>query len=455
MQVTKIALACALACAGTSAQAAVLSATNVIYISGASAQTPGLAKSMGAFCNTVVDTYVDDQDGKQAFVYSCSSAKATSGLTAGSSFIVVKSDAGGSANGVAPVVNLTNIKFPDINNCSATVTAGYNANNTVGTVAGSCAYSVAGVNKVPQVGLTDVPAAVWKARGQFTPVAGALYTTKAGFAGQGFGVAVSPLLYTALQNDQIAGGLLAATCTGVATAGDCQPSISKAQYANIVAANPGSPYQQNWNALLPHLPAGTVTGPVTLERRTSTSGTQASSDVYFLDAPCKSLTAMGGALGPATAGTYDAFGVISTDPTYSGIPAFVVVENSSTGNVKAALGAGYTIGVMSLENAQPASGWKWVKLNGVSPNLNTNQKSTTVDGLYDFAYETEMLYRNDAVVAAKNVANALVTEMGNGANLAVFPGLYADPASGAAYVAGQTHKGSRGNNVCQNHLMYF
>lgn len=454
MQVKHIVLAVAAAIAAPSAMAASLTATNVIYISGASAQTPGLAKSIGNFCNTTVSTYTDDKDGKQGYAYVCSSAKATSGLTAGSSFIVVKLDAGGSANGVAPVVNLTTLPFPDIANCSATVIAGYNASNTVGTVAGSCAYNLAPVAKQAQLGLSDVPASVWKARGQFTPVTTA-YTTAAGFAGQGFGIAVSPLLYTALQNDQIAGGSLASTCTGVTTAGACQPSISKAQYANIVASNPGSVYQQNWAAMLPNTVSDpALTAVVTLARRTASSGTQASSDVYFLNAPCETLTAMGGSLAPIGAGTYDAAGVLSTAVGYSGIPAFVVSEESSTGNVKTKLATGYAIGVMSLENAQGTT-WKWLKLNGVSPNVDATQKATTVNGLYDFAYETEMIYRNDAVATTKSLATALVNELGNGANLATFSGIYADPLSGAAYVAGQTHKGSRGNNVCQSHVMFF
>ena len=460
MQIKHIAAAVAAALVAPAAMAASISATNIVYVSGATAQTPALAKSAQAFCNSTVLTYTDATDGKSGFAYLCSNAKSTSGFAVSSTFLIVKNE-GGSSQGVAPVVNKTSVTFLDITSCTNTTAmiAGSNTSDIVGTFSGTCANTA---SLVPQVGFSDVPAAVWTARGAFTPSTTA-YTNVAGFAGQGFGVAASASLYTALQQDQVNAGFLAAGCVNSTTLA-CQPSISKEQYAAIVTNSPGNEYQVDWSSLLNHSTLGganlpAATDVVSLCRRSNGSGTQASSDIYFLNTPCEANTKFGGAAVAIGAGVYDAAGTPSTDTAnYSGTAAFHVQELGSTGAVKTCLLSStepYALGVMSLENAQPATGWKWLRINGATPNADTFQKATVVDGSYDFAFETEMLYRNDVAANAKAFATKVVAELGNGANLSSFYGVYADPTSGATFVAGQTHKGSRGNNVCAAHILSY
>src|SRR5450830_1268858 len=224
MKVKNIVLAVAAAIATPSAFAANLvttaptvAASNIFYISGASAQTPGLAKAVGKFCTSGLVTYVDSVDGKTAFVYKCGVANtATSGLSG--AFIVVKTDAGGSYYGVGPVISQTVQKFPDITNVTVGATpATTNLSDVAGVLTGTAEFTT-GANVKPQIGLSDVSAAIWRARGVSFPTVG--FTEVAGFAGQGFGVVVSSALYALLQADQGTTG---------------QPSISSTNYANLVS----------------------------------------------------------------------------------------------------------------------------------------------------------------------------------------------------------------------------
>lgn len=443
MKFNRIALAIAAVLVAPSAFAADLTtgvaASNIFWIGGASAQTPGLAKAMNKFCSTTVDSYLDNVDGKSAVIWKCATANtATSGLTG--AFIVSKVDAGGSFAGVGPVANHTTMKFPDPTNVTAgAVVAGSNlALTATGTAAGQANYSV-GVLKFPQMALSDVGVNVWRARGQSIPSTG--FTVNPIFAGQGFGVMVSPSLYAALQADQ---GLTSTQ----------QPSISKTQYANLVTNTTGAVL-----GLFPHtatLPAAAST--LRISRRSDTSGTQAASDVYFLNNPCNKATKLGGALNAAAGGT------VFTDAA-SGTVVTVVAE-SSTGNVKSNVGgnAGYAIGVVSLENAESGlGGGKYVAINGASPTIyggvaDTTQKLSVINGLYDFAFESQMITNDIETPAggtAQNLADRIVKDQGDGANLTTSTGLYADPNNALlAYVTGQTSNYTRAGNECSP-LSYF
>ena len=490
MKINKIALAVALAFSAPLAFAntvgidlttagspgGVVAASNIFYISGATAQTPGLAAVVQKFCSTTVDTYVDTTDGNSGFIYKCSSANnATSGLTG--AFIVDKLDDGSGA-GTLPVIQQTAKTWPDLYNVitAGTPIVGYNAADVVGNLAGTAPIQLAGI--AGQIGLSDVSSDIWRQRAVAVPAA-STFTRDTKFAGQAFGVAVSDALYTVMQNDQ---GLTAANLGHTPTAWEAQPSIGVEQYAALIT---GTALTQPavWQKLTPNtVKAGSASiaalpSTLKLARRSAGSGTTAAGEAYFLNTPCESLTTLGGALVPRAAGTYSD---TSLTATASHTTSFVVESEASSGIVKdrlagiAGIGTGnntYVIGVLSLENLQPAndttvtSDWKYLKIAGVSPNYSVNgtldltQKLSAVNGTYDFAYEVEMI-SNTATIAANSTLAAfktkLIAEFANGNNLTASPGVYADPNSaGLNKLEGQTNHYSRGNNPCQRHTIVW
>jgi hypothetical protein len=467
MKVKSIVLAVVSALTATSALAADLTsgvpAGNIYYIGGASAQTPGIAKTLTAFCNAGAMTTYADSTGKNDYAFACSNAKATTTATAanpsgvsttfaaGAKFLVIKMDEGGSFNGVGPVATASNITasgynlptFIDATNCPGTAVT--IPSSVLGTTVngGLCNKDVA--QRHPQFGFSDVPKSIWAKRGQLLAADDANLTQVSGFAGQGFGVVVSSALYAALQADQ---GL----------ASTVQPSISSNQYASIAQAG-GALSTVNsavWDILLPKsaaaaaagtfvattaIPAWPPAATLTLARRVTTSGTQAASDVYFLNAPCETGTALGGGKVASAAGTYVDSG------NYASTVNFVVKEESGTGGVKTDVASGWTLGVISLENAQSGltGGAKYVALNGINPVVDALQKQNSVNGTYDFAYETEMVLPKGVAIP---FAQALVKDMGDGSN-GLIAGLYTDPANAAgALVEGETNHYTRSGNAC-------
>ena len=449
MKLKQIALAVGVAVAAPAAFAAYpvdisagVPASNIIYISGASAQTATLGGVVAAQCNVAPTTYKDDKGGKDMIIYSCSNAKATSGYAAGSKFIVVKRDTNGSYDGVGPVINLTNLDWADITKCDDTA-------KTCAVTGGS--HAGASVTRAPHAGLSDVEINVWKGRGQFNASTSA-YTETTGFAGQAFGVVVTEALYTAMQAYQKTTGELPASCVaGDFTTGSCQPNISKAQYVSIVSQSGG--YHTDWSPIVGAAGAGKA---VNLCRRVSTSGTQASSDLFFLNSPCGATAINAGALAVATAADGDGVN-------------FIVSEGSGTGNVKTCLttanaAGNFAIGVVSMENVA-AAGWKFVKLNGVSPNFKADgtadakQRQNAVDGKYEFTFEPTTVWRNDLDAAHKTFMNQVIAYLSDPTltNLTGFyqlPGTF-DNATYPSQVAKGVRSANGGANSCQALQLFF
>lgn len=441
-------------------------AANVFYISGASAQTPGLAKTLVAFCAGTVETYSVGTSASNSFIYYCPSAKATTtsavstGFTAGAKFLVAKMDQGGSFNGVAPVAPTGSLAgfpaFGNINSCTTSTTVALNAGVIAGTYAGNCANGTAGAIR-PQIGLSDVPKSIWAGRGQLNATDNANLNAIGGFAGQGFGVAVSKALLNDLQRDQ---GLV------VDGAGQANvPSLSTNQYAALVQAKADGGV---WDILFPNSAKAVAAGnaaltaawppasTLTLHRRQNTSGTQASSDAYFLNNPCLSSSTLGGAIAPtAGSATADTAATYADTAFYTSTVNFLVNERSSTGNVRTGLAAaGYALGVLSLENleANIGGGAKYVKLDGVSPTVDAVQKANLVNGSYDFAYELELLTAKPAAANVAALATALSKELANG-NVGI-AGLYSDPNAGFL-IEGETNHYTRGNNACRKATWFW
>lgn len=164
------------------------------------------------------------------------------------------------------------------------------------------------------------------------------------------------------------------------------PNISSGQYAAIISTGGGN---ASWGTLLPN-----TTNPVILARRVDTSGTQSSSNAFFLRNPCAS--GIGAQLPPRT-----------RLDTVAGI--IDVIEGSGTGNVKTALTVAsnntdltktYAIGVMSAENnwrtdSAASAGYRFLKIDGVHPELGDteNARVTGANGNYKFVMELKEFVR--------------------------------------------------------------
>lgn len=274
--------------------------------------------------------------------------------------------------------------------------------------------------------------------------------------GQVFGVAVSTNLYRALQ-----------TAQGINVAADPNfdpvnaPNITTQQYTSIAAL--GSGYQADWSPILGAAGAGKA---VHLARRVPTSGTQGSSNIHFMKNPC--ALGVAGQLEPATAA--------------DSIPgAFVVTENSGTGNVKdtitAANAAGnFAIGVVSLENdwrteGAGRNGYRFVKLDSVHPEAGSAQgtnsngtvyytaRKTAIDGQYGLYMELRQFVANPTAQTGSYgavVIPEITAALAAPTSCADTPrGLTISPLAGSSCGFDVVAKGTRFGNNCKAVQMFF
>lgn len=253
--------------------------------------------------------------------------------------------------------------------------------------------------------------------------------------GQVFGVAVSIPLYRALQAAQGLSDVNASTFDPVNA-----PNITKTQYVTIVTQ--GGAANGDWTPIL-----GTASAQkVIVERRVPTSGSQASSNAFFLQNPC--ATGASANLVPASAA--DTAG------------SYLVRENSGSGNVKTNLtnasnatvasGNQFAIGVLSTENnwrtdSAASAGYRYVKVEGVHPELGDteNARVTATNGQYAFHMELKSFVRNNysGVPAKTAFENSVVGLIGaalanpQAAACTVFPrGLTLNPLAGSVCTVG-------------------
>lgn len=287
--------------------------------------------------------------------------------------------------------------------------------------------------------------------------------TQIPLAFQSFGVAVSPALYAALQTAQ---GL-----TNDATAAN-QPSITRASYASLVSK--GGKIDSLASFLSANATVSGYTPPagaLVLARRDDLSGTQAVSNMFFVNGQCggngkaavaKSLdekvSKAGGLMG-GLAIRQDVAGQTSDD--ISG--QLDVQNNSTTGDVRNAFTAAgaYAIGVVGTgsganQGGNATTGGHFVKIDGISPNANganfrnaAATRAQIVNGAYPFAYTLYGMYVTKTMNDAKNAdKKALVNAMMAGfadSNLTDLPGMaYLD----GAVAAKQTSFNRQDSNNC-------
>ena len=228
---------------------------------------------------------------------------------------------------------------------------------------------------------------------------------------QGFAVAVNNKFYTALQAYQVSTGALPASCTPVAPATSvyteaCQPSISSAQYASLVTKDGGIKSA-----------AGFIPGSLealVLARRDDLSGTQAASQIFFGKSVCnakdpKSKINLGGAM-VATNET-DFTNKVAT------AGSLIVNHNVQSSAVESDLARtdAYAIGVITLAKGA-SSTYKFVKLDGMSPNFAKNGTSTLatttlrnnmINGSWPFQVVSYVMYPTAAAASGQAKAGLI------------------------------------------------
>lgn len=374
---------------------------------------------------------------------------------------------GGSFNAYAPHLPASLSPAPDGTALPAQLSRVKNLGTVSCTVSGSFAstapYAVGGTipveancAKVNPVSAPD--GATVKPAGGFSDVEASLfgynvapYGTEADAnVSQAFGVIVTPVLYRQLQVAQGIYATVAAANTSDPSYDPVNaPNITSAQYASIVALSSG--YQTDWSPILGT--AGTGKN-VVLARRVPTSGTQASSNAYFLHNPCAS--GAGGAIPPAKA----------TDSTST----FIVSEGSGTGNVKTTMtnanNAGdFAIGIVSMENnwrteTAANGGYRYIKLDGVHPEGNGDTalgRNTAINGNYGFISEMKSFVANTADTFGASLIPTIAAALGNPNSCADVPrGLFLNPAGGSSCTVGvEVAKGTKQGNNCAPVQLFF
>jgi len=270
--------------------------------------------------------------------------------------------------------------------------------------------------------------------------------TQVPLALQSFGVAVSPSLYAALQTKQ---GL-----ANDATAAN-QPSIKSADYASLVS-------KAGKVATVADLVGdATLTGELKLARRDDLSGTQAVSNMFFVNGQCggNDKAAVAKSVDQAVAkagGLLGGLAIRGASDSVSGV--LTITENATSTDVRNVLNSGgYAIGVLSTGSggAQGTAG-HFVKIDGISPNANgsdfrnaTAARAQIANGAYPFAYVLYGMYVTKTINDAKNTdKKALVDAMMNG-----FKDSNLTNLSGIAYLDGavsskQAAYSRQGGNNC-------
>lgn len=320
--------------------------------------------------------------------------------------------------------------------------------------------SITAMSTSNQAALATDPNAPSYPVGGFSDVEAALFATSIGGGnvsalgvesdvgvGQAFGVAVSIPLYRAMQ---VAQGIVETGTTVNDFDPAKAPNINSTQYASIIA-------QGGENKLSILLPSNL--SRLNIARRVDTSGTQSSSNAFFLRNPCSG--GLAATLSPTTASN-DIAG------------QYAVTLNSSTGNVKTRLNTAsnatvendkYAIGVMSMENdwrdGTATAAYRFVKIDGVHPEAGdvVNARKTATTGEYKFHMELKSFVRSDSITgkAAKTqfeaaIIGQITNELKNpeAASCAVYPrGLTLNPANFSSCTAGaEVAKMTNGGKNC-------
>ncbi|CAI8844548.1 hypothetical protein [Methylococcus capsulatus] len=400
MQVKKIAAAVAASSLGFCAQGWALepgvSPDIEIFMSGASAQDGNVRQLFEELCvGGTLDVYFDNSNPSNpgsahtAIFCQIDSSKVT-GLSVNNPKVLFhKRSAGGSAQGVGPVLDEQAIDAMMINNgnCQKDAASG----NWL------CRISQPGdlAQKVSDAGVSDVNPAMFRSMNTpdgVAPVDPAKVSQRLDVVSGGalvFNTPVTKSLRDALQRAQIDMGSLDPDCEGQDTE-RCMPSLRKYQIASLLTGNIGKwseikVVDKNGQAKgdLTQYANGSITDDkVYICRRVNGSGTQATTNANFLNAPCTDS-----ALSPASTSNPLAGPVVILNSGAGNVDTCLDDFNQGTNNSKAnAAGVkAWAIGVQSTErNANLKYNYRFIAIDGVAPTL-----ANTASGHYmDWAENT-------------------------------------------------------------------
>jgi len=313
----------------------------------------------------------------------------------------------------------------------------------------------------------------------------ALLSTPVGL--QAFALIVNNAFYVALQARDKERGYIAASCLSEGSAATypasavtsaCRPTMARHEYASLIAANGAKD--------LTHiLGTSASAAKLVIDRRYGGSGTQASSNIYFLNNPCG-----GRGMASATAAAADGKGLnidttdkvisntygggliprsgtaVTSDPSaavsgkeYGNISVVEWTSSSSTA-LKSSYGVGstadYHIGVAAA-SSDDGSTWKYLKLDGVDPiGTATGVKAGAPytdnlrNGLYPFSMVFYTVVTQAAAKKTTDTLSKMATELT--ATLKVptvdLVGIAALPGSGTTKTTMDGKLSRAGNNNC-------
>jgi len=362
-----------------------------LFMSGASGMDGAITALFDNLCENTAsdpkDYYRDGTSGANYRAFFCTLTPAkVAGLSAPKKVLFIKRSAGGSAQGVNPLVEGKAIDALNIQN-----------GNCTETVAGShiwnCSISKTGdlVAKNPNIGISDVDPFMF--RGPNTP-AGFSPITQAGtqlleirsVAALIFGVPVTNGLYDALQTVQIDRAELPSTCKIGDYTEACMPSLSTHQISSLVSGQikKWSEFYVNFNGTdypLTQYPG--VTKPtselVAFCKRTPGSGTGAQQYAKFLNSPCTRCALP--PIEPAASNPIDGPLVLANGS--SGVMDKCLDDfekGANTSALNAGLVKAWAFGQQALEkNADNKLGYKFIKVDGVAPTLQNAANGTYKD----------------------------------------------------------------------------
>ena len=444
---------------GSVAAVAAPDAARIVNMSGASAVKGNFANSLNTLCVAAGGTLNEWISGGNISTYVCANA---GGLTAGAggtyatladtnfinfdgtafaevrlnvaggSFTSLQVLAGGTDRYINPALSGNNVAAGGVNNSTATVTA-------------AAIVTQPGIGGFTDIIVDGYASNVKNTVANLDDAVANSYSANAGVA-QGFGVAASGPLYSAMFTAQQASGFIPGTCLVTDTAlPQCVPSISKAEMASIMSSFNGSAAKTlGARFLAPQLAANTE---LRYARRVDTSGTHASAINYFLGignmttplglfADPSNRTAAGATVATTGCNIGDLRGPAATNDEVDNPANYTqaagntngqidlcdrkqgnlrTVSTPGTSDVRNELNrltlvnqpgnpVNYAIGVMSFENDQATfratgtasattpTNWKWLRVQGANGAENAtpggnNNRGALVAGTYDFYYE--------------------------------------------------------------------
>lgn len=459
-----------------------------VHVSGASALRLSLGAYMQEICGaTSFDVFFDSTSGANHRAYSCNLNQQVGNWVAGTPVLVYKRDAGGSGQGVNPVALATPIAAMVVNSaaCAATATASPATDIQTPTFICGTTESV-----VSDAGISDVEPSLLQTTVNLPSGVVPLTTAQLGQLDVGplaqgiFGVAVNKKLYRALQETQ---GIITAGAPILDVPAD-QSTWTDATIATIPnlpvefvrsvligsasGGNANATAKRGWNLVVsPTVDINVLTKTVNICRRAEGSGTQASSNAFFVSNPCNLSDAQNTPLGVS--------GSSGNAPTHRVTgPTFVVRESTGTGGVETCLGStvingadvpveaandgdgvAYGLGVLGRENNPKANGgdkgYRYVKIDNMAPT-----RLAAKAAQYGFVYESTMQWNTSVVPSGSEkqaFLSALRTNIGKPTSLAAadvdtqqglmsppatYTGAYVDQTGAAALFASSVSRGA-------------